>query len=380
MRLRYLTAFFLLVGACTGTTTPTPTPVSSTGIPPSAIPFASAIASSAVAVSPDGTLVASVNPDSDSVTLVATATLSVLGEVAVGDDPRTLVFTPDSRHVIVTNHGDASLSAIDTASLSEVTRWRTGQQPYGVVTDGRRAYVAELALDTVAVLDLESGEMVSRVVVDGFPAGLGLYDGGSTLLVTHLFSGKVTAIDTASLTISDVQATGIDTNLFQSLAFHPDGQRAFLPQTRSNVTNRALVFDATVFPIVNVIALPRLRTDIRSRITLDTADQPVNMPFAVAITPDGRVAYVVNAGSNDVSVIDLESGQGIAHVEVGANPRGLAITEDGSRVFVNNTLDGTLSVIDTATNLVTATVVTTVIPLAPQVLAGKRLFNSSEAP
>ncbi|MEE8518982.1 MAG: cytochrome c peroxidase, partial [Dehalococcoidia bacterium] len=42
--------------------------------------------------------------------------------------------------------------------------------------------------------------------------------------------------------------------------------------------------------------------------------------------------------------------------------------------------DGTLSVIDTATNLVTATVVTTVIPLAPQVLAGKRLFNSSEAP
>ena len=76
--------------------TPTPTPIQSLTGP---------VSSSAVAVSPDGSIVAAVNPDSDSITLVAADTLEVLREVPVGHDPRTVVFTPDSRLVLVANTG-----------------------------------------------------------------------------------------------------------------------------------------------------------------------------------------------------------------------------------------------------------------------------------
>ena len=68
------------------------------------------VSSSPVAVSPDGRLVAAVNPDSDSITLIDTTSLSVLSEIPVGDDPRTLSFTPDSKQVVVANYGSDTIS------------------------------------------------------------------------------------------------------------------------------------------------------------------------------------------------------------------------------------------------------------------------------
>ena len=359
------------------TESPTPEPtiaqsvVSGTG---------SATAASAVAVSPDGRLVAAVNPDSDSITLVDATTLTVLAEIPVGSDPRTLAITSDSQYAVVTNFRAATVSLIDLTHLEEVTQWPVAAMPYGVVTDGVRAYVAEFGLGTVSVIDLANGAVVDRIPVDPFPAGIGLSSDGRLLFVTHFFSGRITAIDTRTLAVRGTASTGLDTNLSQFIAISPDGTKAYLPQTRSNITNTAPLFDTTVFPVVNVLDLSKLQLLVRERITLDTADEPVNMPFAVALSPDGKTLYLANAGSDDVSVIDLSTNRGLAHLTVGANPRGIAITPDGSRIFVNNALDGTLSVIDAATLTVTNTVPLTDIPLTPPVLLGKTLFNSAAEP
>ena len=169
-------------------------------------------------------------------------------------------------------------------------------------------------------------------------------------------------------------------NISQFIAIDPEGMRAYLPQTRSNASNTALTFDTTVFPVVNVLDLSRLTLLPRERITIDTADQPVNMPSAVALSPDGHRLFVANAGSDDLSVIDLVTGQGVDHIDVGANPRGLGITPDGERLFVNNVLDGTMSVIETETLRVIEVVSLTRIPLSPDVLLRKKIFNSASAP
>jgi hypothetical protein len=52
-------------------------------------------------------------------------------------------------------------------------------------------------------------------------------------------------IDTATLAVERVIATGGDSNLSQSVWVAAN--RAWLPQTRSNSTNQALLFDTTVF-------------------------------------------------------------------------------------------------------------------------------------
>jgi YVTN family beta-propeller protein len=368
----------ILTVACSS---PTPTPSveqQATGINTTGA-LAGPASSSAIAVSPDGAIVATANPDSDSVTLINARSLEVLTEVSVGDDPRTLVFTPDSRYLLVANHAGASLSVVDVEGQTELTRWHVAPMPYGVVTDAQHAYVAHLASSAITVIELATAAQTTLTGPSDFPAGVALSSDGQTLAVTHLFSGDITLFDLPSGTAQHVD-TGADTNLSQVVVFDEVNQRLLLPQTRSNANNLALVFDATVAPIVNVVSLPTRALDIRARVTLDTADQPVSMPFDVVLTPDANTLYVANASSNDVSVIDLASGMASAHVEVGANPRGLAIAPDGARVFVNNVLDGTVSVIDTSSNEVVKTVVVTEILLAPEILLGKQLFNAALEP
>jgi len=259
--------------------------------------------------------------------------------------------------------------------------------PYGVVTDGQLAFVTEFALGNVAVIDLANNILTRRIPVGPFPAGLALLPKGRNndarsglLLVTHFFSGRVTVVDLDTLTVKTQASTGLGTNLSQSIVVAADGAKAYLPQTRSNPTNTAMTFDTTVFPVVNVIDLTDFSLLIRKRITIDTADQPTSIPFAAAVSPDRTRLYVVHAGSDNVSVIDLTDNQGLANIDVGANPRGIAITHDGSTLFVNNVLDGTMSVIDARTFEVTNTIGLTTIPLAAEVLKGKRIFYSAAAP
>ncbi len=89
---------------------------------------------------------------------------------------------------------------------------------------------------------------------------------------------------------------------------------------------------------------------------------------------------MVNAASNDLSVLDLATRQLVAHIEVGDNPRGIVLSPDGATAYVNNTLAGTVSVVDTAAYTVTAVITVTDIPLPPILLKGKRLFHTSDDP
>lgn len=330
---------------------------------------------------------AAVNPDSDTITLVNALTLEVIDEVGVGDDPRTLSFTPDSRSLIVANRGSANLTMLDIADPRRRVQTPVGPMPYGVLTDGHRAFVAEFASGNMAIIDLSDNSLVERLPVGPFPAGLALFRGdendgdqGDKLLITHLFTGEVTVVDLETLSVQAQVSTGAGTNLSQFLIVGPNGANAYLPQTRSNATNTKMTFDTTVFPVVNVLNLTDFSLMPKQRITIDTADQPASIPFSAAVFPDGDRLYVIHAGSDDLSVIDLKTNQGLAHIDVGANPRGIAITPDGSILFVNNTLDGTMCVIDANTLVVTKTLRITTIPMDPEVLQGKRLFNSAAAP
>jgi YVTN family beta-propeller protein len=72
-------------------------------------------------------------------------------------------------------------------------------------------------------------------------------------------------------------------------------------------------------------------------------------------------AYITNSGSNTVSVIDTATNKVTATVKVGYDPYGIAISPDGKKAYVTNSGNfsvpgNTVSVIDTATNRVTATV------------------------
>jgi YVTN family beta-propeller protein len=86
----------------------------------------------------------------------------------------------------------------------------------------------------------------------------------------------------------------------------------------------------------------------------------VGGPLGVAISPDGRLGYVVAGGAASpagfVTVIDMATLRIIARVPVGSSPTRVVFAQSGKEAYVNNTGDGTISVINVATNSVVAVV------------------------
>lgn len=367
-------------------------------------------ASSAIAITPDGSTLLVVNPDSNSLTLVDAETLTKVAEIPVGTDPRTVAVDDAGQRAYVANRGSDSVSVLDLAARQVVGEIALGDRPYGVVVspDGQRLYVAEQGADRLSILDTTTFAVLKSIAVADRPSGLAISDDGRAVYVTHLLSGDITVVSAPEylvylpIILKDAQTGGTavrsvaapslplivstirlwpDSNLVQSIVPSPDGLRAYVPHTRSNVSNRALTFDTTVFPLVSLVDLTTRQHLVGQQIDLGTLDPPgVGLPFGAALTPDGTELWVVNAASNDISVIDLSSRQLAAHIEVGDNPRGIVLSPDGATAYVNNTLAGTVSVIDTAAYTVTGVVTVTELPLPPVLLHGKRLFHSSDDP
>ena len=79
-------------------------------------------------------------------------------------------------------------------------------------------------------------------------------------------------------------------------------------------------------------------------------------PWGIAIHPSGTKAYVANSGTAKVSVIDTATDTILTTVTVGTTPHWLAASPDGTRVYVGNLGSGTVSVIETAGNTVAHTI------------------------
>ncbi len=79
-------------------------------------------------------------------------------------------------------------------------------------------------------------------------------------------------------------------------------------------------------------------------------------PWGTAISPDQKQVYVTNSGGNSVSVINAASGSVVATIPVGSSPLGVAFTPDGTAAYVVNGVSNSVSVINTASQTVVATV------------------------
>lgn len=118
------------------------------------------------------------------------------------------------------------------------------------------------------------------------------------------------------------------------------GAGATLAQTRAYVTNAhsnsVSVIDTATFSV--------------------EATVPVgSSPADVAVTPNGRFAYVANFFGHSVSVISAASNTVVATVPVGTSASGIAINPNGSFAYVSGS-SSNISVIDTATNTVVSAI------------------------
>jgi YVTN family beta-propeller protein len=131
-------------------------------------------------------------------------------------------------------------------------------------------------------------------------------------------------------------------------------KKADAAPTRS--TTIALTTDETRVVVVNREANSVSIIQVKDANGNDVANKIVEIgvgeePRCVAVHPSNRAAYVTNAISGTVSVIDLVLGREVTQIPVGTEPRGCALTADGSLLYVANHTAGTVSIIVTSNPL-----------------------------
>jgi YVTN family beta-propeller protein len=105
-------------------------------------------------------------------------------------------------------------------------------------------------------------------------------------------------------------------------------------------------------------------------------------PNSVTIHPDNTTAYVANAVSGTVSVVNLTTQLTTSTIPVGAEPRALALSPNGTRLYVTNHSSNSLSVFNTsapATPAPVATVDLSAFGTAPGAIAVSTDFDGDDS-
>ena len=322
------------------------------------------------------------NADANSVSTLDAATHRKLAETAVGKNPRTLALQARHGLLFTANFADASLSVVALSNLAVIATIPVAQEPYGVVCSPAedRAFAACSGPGVIAVLDTAARRVLGEIPVAPRPRGLAVSADGQRLYVTHFFSGETSVVDLAGRKVLARIPSVPGGNMAQFILLNSSGTRAYVPHIRSNTSAPRQVFDSMIFPVVSTLDLGANENLRRELIGLDAVDRPVNLPFAAALTPDGKRLCIVNSGSDDLSVIDLANHTAVAHLAVGANPRGIVIMPDGRTAFVANHVSGDVSVIDLAAARVMETVPVTTDARPAAEKRGQRLFFTSALP
>jgi YVTN family beta-propeller protein len=281
---------------------------------------------SGLAVSPNGAQVWVANtglsvagPNSstnDSVSVISTATNTVVGTVAVGLSPIDVAFSPDGRAAFVTNNGGlvpGSVSVIDTSTLKVV--WminldNTGPEPsdvnptsIAVTPDGRQLWVSEVSdlgedsirSDHIVVFDTATLTQVARIPVGAGSYFMVLSHDGRDAYVADKGSCDVRQIDTSTFqviaTVTWPKAHGCPFGL----AAGPNDNLVYTVTGSDHSFNEAHA--GTAFGSVNFATAS-------STIIANVGKDPVT----VALSPDGTTAYVVDADLPRIDLIDPGNG------------------------------------------------------------------------
>jgi len=283
----------------------------------------------------------------------ASTTPASIASIGVGAQPIAVAFSPDGRHAYVTGStdtwtGQGTVSVIDTATKTVIATIGNGGIPTGVAVspEGGTVYVAAPArydITPASLLMIDTSTNVATTIAVGkVPAGVAISPDGSTAYVAdwahygQSSSGADTVwvIDTAAKAVIGQISVGSEPH---ALVASPDGRRAYV------INNGNGVPGSSAMSVIDTAADSASVNTVIA--TLKVGIEPID----VAVSPDGRHAYVTDLYDGSVRVIDTATNQLTAKIGIGGVLGGVAVSPDGKRVYVADQ-QGAVAVIDAATN------------------------------
>lgn len=291
----------------------------------------------------------------NTVSVIDTTADTVIDTITVGTRPIGVAITPDGKRVYVTNQFDDSVSVINTTTNSVIETILVGNRPLivAITPDGTRAYVSNFGDNTVSVIDTESNN-VSDIITEGpfsepFSRPFGIAIANTSRGV------RAYVANSGNNTVFEIDANA-NSSTFNTVI------RSY-PITGVSPIDAAITPEGTGVYFTNVLSndVTRIDTTTENQITIQVGDAPSGV--GTVKTTAGTRVYVLNSGSNTISVIDADPNSPtfetvIATISkgVGFSPSDAEGTPDGTKVYVPNNFSNNVSVIDTATNIVIASI------------------------
>jgi len=207
------------------------------------------------------------------------------GTVSLGEfrRPHGIALEPATGRLLVTTELPDQLLLVDPVKRVIVRKYETkGKASHMVVLsrDGKRAFVCNAKSETVAVIELASGQL-RLIKVPGRPESAILSRDGSKLYVANIDADNITIIDTAKEAVIDRIPTGKGGPV--RMALTPD--------------ERLLVYALMHSGGAEFIDLAARKVVAH----FDIGGEPVSM----GLSPDGRLAYVALESDDTICVIGV---------------------------------------------------------------------------
>ena len=369
-----------------------------------------------------------VNPDNDTVTVLAADTLAKVAEIAVGKNPRSLALAGNGLVWVACEDSD-QIQVISTSTLavSQILSPGYGTAPASVVAspNGQSMFISFAGTGAIARFNQSNYASTGTVLLSGStkpePRALAVSADSTRLFaarfISDAFEGLIWEMNATTGTfatqtpaIVSLQYDGVSSatassapgvpNYLMQIAISPDGRQAWIPSKEDNSGLGAqLTFETTVRAIVSKVSLTSApaqeifstTSSVRGREDIDNRE----LPASVAFSSIGDIAFVAFQGNNSIDAIDTATGNNIAGVNNqsgGANaPQSLVLSPDGNVLYAHNymsrtvsaynvsgLLDGTSSNFTVLTGSPANTVATE--KLAGSVLTGKKVFYNAADP
>jgi YVTN family beta-propeller protein len=298
------------------------------------------------------------NSAGDNVHIIDPATNKVVGQITGIEVGHGAAAAPDGSRLYVSNEADTTLDVVDGRTLRVISRVPLSGHPNNISAshDGARVYVAiRQAPGAVDVVDTASMQRVKSIPIKGDVHNTYVTPDGRYVIAGSIAGKNLTVIDqrteepvwTLDFDLGvrpmafEQNADGSTRRIFVQLselngfavvdfATRKEETRVALPQIAAGkkpvleggnashgmavtADNRRLVVNSRLNSAVYVYSLPDLKL-------VGSVDVGI-APDWVTLTPDGRMAYVANAGSNSVSAVDITALREVVRIPVGQVPK-----------------------------------------------------------
>ena len=236
--------------------------------------------------------------------------------IALRGTPMALAWGTGAK-IYVAEYDNGTVAQVDVGTGGVARRFTVGPKPVGVAVAHEKnvLVVCNYGLNNVALVDLATGTPRRRIAAGHRPYFVAVTPDEKTAVVGNLLpfgpatdpmsAAVVTLIDlNKTEKIKDIALPGGSSNVRQ-VAVSPDGKWAYTVHTQGRTTLPTTQLDRGWINTNALSVIDLTEKRLYATVLLDTVTEGAADPWGIALSPDGKTAWISVAGVHQIARIEL---------------------------------------------------------------------------